>query len=241
MIHRALLALASIACAPVFALSPCAPSPVNVTIDATEPTYDRSMGAAALTQLSPSGRSPLPGVLGITTGLYVPQTRLSLSSLRRPRTLEHGVASVCFEQFNLLLTLRSVIHVASEISPGSCADQAVLAHEYSHHRIQITLQKQAVDAFLAQNPMPTIPFSDRNPQTADAYALAYGDAYVKTFLESLSNFIDPAQARLDSPYEYQRVTASCPADFTTFRGRVFSSSARRTSASTIRDPSRAIP
>lgn len=195
------------------AIPSCPPISPSVQLDIPEPTIDRSMDAAALARAAGS-RSEPHALREIVWGFYKAGLRVaSEGSMSLMATAPAGPFAVCLDGLAVKILARPSISIARELAIGGCADQAVSAHEYNHHRIELAKIAEALPVYLAHNPLPSIPFVASTPQQASALANAYGKAYVHTLVESLENFIEPAQFAFDSHEEYRRVNSLCSTEF----------------------------
>lgn len=175
-----------------------------------EPSYERGLGIQGIEALPHlhARSNPIERIYGLYTSKLVGTLDMSLDG-----RMEGSQVAVCFSRFDATLTLNSTIHVAREFPTGSCAERAVSEHEFHHHQIQVSTQQAAVAAFLARNPMPTIPFRGSDVASARALARQWGDAYLQTLSRSAMQFAQPLQQDFDSPSEYRRVNSLCPAEF----------------------------
>jgi hypothetical protein len=187
----------------------CPATTPNFDMRAPEPVLNRSMG---FSQLNAKARD-LPssgGHAGYSTvaGLYEPvlsyKSKFGFMSMRQSKS-----ASICIQSVTLHVTHTSTIFMAREIPLGGCADRDVWNHEYTHHRIQIDAQRQAIEAYFSLNPLPTSPFTAATEPEAIAAAHRYMEAYAQMFIQSVRNFVIPLQQAFDSPTEYERSSRLC--------------------------------
>jgi hypothetical protein len=185
----------------------------EVQVDISEPTYDRRYGIQALTGfMSSKGRHSAHSNV---TGFYDNTMSISGQALSNAQALgspPEAIAS-CLTRFSINIAARPTIHLASEIKPGGCADQAVTAHEYNHHRIHLAQLYAALPLYMANNPLPRTPFLASNTNQRSQLVNAYTESYVTMLIQSIENFITPAQDAFDSPEEYRRISRLCPEEF----------------------------
>lgn len=105
-----------------------------------------------------------------------------------------------------------IVHMASELTPSSCAYNAIFGHEMKHvdaYQRQLTLTKAALERSLDER------FRDRK-----AMRYANIDAAEKDFDAIQNDWLNPRalhllegvaalQDDIDSPAEYERLDASC--------------------------------
>lgn len=187
----------------------CPPATPSFDIRTPEPVLNRSLGFSQLN--SKSREAPTSGghaVYSTVAGLYEPvlsyKSNFGLMSMRGRNS-----AAVCINSVNLNVTHSSTIFMAREIPLGGCADSDVWAHEYTHHRIQLDAQRQAIETYFSRNPLPTIPFTAPTEDEAVAAAHRYMEVYGQMFIQSVRNFVIPRQQAFDSPAEYERSSRLC--------------------------------
>lgn len=210
--HRlafALFALSTLSAEAFAQMAFCPATAPSFDIRTPEPALNRSLGFTQLNSKSREGPTS-KGHAGYSTvaGLYEPvlsyKSNFGLMSMRG-----RDSAAVCIKSVNLNITHTSTIFMAREIPLGGCADSDVLAHEYTHHRIQLDAQRQAIETYFSRNPLPTIPFTAGNEEEAVAAAHRYMEAYGQMFIQSVRNFVVPRQEAFDSPAEYERSSRLC--------------------------------
>ena len=208
--HATLLAALLLCLASGAHAADCPPLLPTIKLDVVDPILDRSLDVPSLRKLSADGGPEQGTVLG----LYSSSRKISLkfSTTNYAHAPAGSAVTTCLAHLEITIALRPVIYILKEISIGGCADDLVWAHEYNHHRIEIAKTNEGVSAYMAGNPLPTRPFSGRTMQEASDAATAYNKAYAENLGISLNNFIRPAQAAFDSPAEYRRPRANCPAE-----------------------------
>lgn len=201
----ALIAMASTAlgmAASGSAIAACSSPPAEVTIDvqAGEPAIDNSLPQPALQQIAGSAHHA-----GHTLGLYNAKLKATWRVGLRQRRDEQGT---CHWVTRVALTLALAerrIYVVRERRPGTCAYDAVLAHERKHQAVDDALIRDYVPRLRRAIEAALPPGAAASEQTL----IQPIGAALKRELAAMSAARAARQAAVDSPHEYRRVRAAC--------------------------------
>lgn len=181
-----------------------------MSMDQSEPSLNRTHSFKELAELH-EGAAGSHRDQALVAGLYSNRFKVRTRSALTV-TYSEGLYYACFDSIDLAGSSSPTIDIAREIPLGGCADRDVQIHEYTHHRIQISQQSRAFQAFFQLNPLPVKPFFAATQSEAQRLARDYIQAYGQALADSVYNFVQPAQTAFDSPEEYRRFSLLCAAE-----------------------------
>jgi hypothetical protein len=183
---------------------------ITVRIDAAPVRQDRSLSLAELSKMPSASRQAGMEAYDRTLGLT--EADIGAKAAIDLVTVEDGSGGYCTRARSALITLEwnTVVHIASQIPPGSCIDQVVTAHEQKHVAIDqqlIPIARQAIEIALTavirhSVPGRTVAESQRNLQDR-------ARAKVNQAIDIFTVVRTRKQLALDSKEEYDRVPKSC--------------------------------
>ena len=172
------------------------------------PVDDESLSLEALTAKFSRGRAN-HRTLGLTEASLGYQSSTEVSGLR-----DHRTGRSCFRaRINIALYMQPMtVFVASEIAADDCRRAAVRSHEAKHVAVNETHLREATARLSAVLPEGLV---DRVWYAADAAqaqetigrALAVD---LNAFMAAEGVRLEAEQAEVDTPAEYERVSALCP-------------------------------
>jgi hypothetical protein len=183
---------------------------ISVRIDAAPAREDRSLSLAELSKIpSASRRAGMEAydrTLGLTEADIGAKADIDLV------TVEDGSGGYCTRARSALITLEwnTVVHIASQIPPGSCIDQVVSAHEQKHVAIDrelIPIARQAIEIALTSVIRHSIP--GRTAAESQRNLQDQARATVNQAIDIFTVVRTRKQLALDSKEEYDRVPKSC--------------------------------
>lgn len=106
----------------------------------------------------------------------------------------------------------TLIYIASELPPGSCAYETVLEHEFRH----VATDQRVLAAYLPQlsiligNALRQIgPLPTSTPDQAEAALKQMVNEYLSRLAANLASIREREQQDIDTPEEYRRISLSC--------------------------------
>lgn len=197
---------------PAYAQFLCTPprQPVlTMTTHAAVPRQDFTRSVAELSALHAPTVRGFSKTLGLATARFGHQ----LSVRYRTQLMLNGQTCVTVERAELQVAiLQPVVHVARELPPGSCIHREVLAHEYTHVRIdRVILEREAPhvrDALayaIARHGAVLASSGEAGMQKIRAVL----EPLLTQEIDALQQRRNAAQDRLDTAAEYQRLSGSC--------------------------------
>lgn len=196
------------------AASDCGPPPrqaqVDVASDIRPATLDLSLGIVALTayggDAAMSGSNTRQYTLGSTEIEVSRQVQFEMTGW------EHADGGKCWSitRANLELVMETVVHVAAEIPPNSCAWNEVIAHEKLHIDIDRQLFPQLVSEMRAGAMLVA---GEAIPAETDVAATTAAKERLSATLGEIarrhSEVRNARQLAIDTPEEYGRFAAAC--------------------------------
>lgn len=190
------------------AAAECAPprdAEIAVTLQEAPLQIDRTSSYAELTRRVgglPSG----PSVFGITEG-----SRATDISYRFGILPMDGQYCVTFDRIAVAIEVTMVVHLASELVPGTCADRVYAGHEQQHVDIDRELLPMLRDRVAA-----AATYAGRRSvvaATEEAGLKLLQEAARREIRQALDRYSeerDRRQNALDTPAEYARLQRQCP-------------------------------
>jgi hypothetical protein len=190
--------------------SPAAPAKPVITINAPPVVYDTSMNRAAIKQremqVNRRRHSEADIVLGTTETEILPQAQVQIAA----RPLGDGTFCATIVSLKTVIDWKLVVHVASELEPGSCMYNVVMTHEQGHVDIANGLKGRALD--LIGGALAAIAREGAAAKTPDAaYQMLQraGAAALNGAMAKLNAEMDRRQAAHDTPEEYGKGRKAC--------------------------------
>lgn len=185
---------------------------VSIEISTVGPTIDQDASIAGLTQMMMAGGTRRAGMerynhaLGVTDTSILPKMR-SVAMVAR---LGDGSWCAKLTRVDVAISFGIAVHLASELTPGTCPYRAVLAHEQKHVAVAEGLKQSLRD----QVEMAVVNAIKRPAAAADqATAVKLANAAIESFVrDTAAAFHDASetyQLAIDTPAEYDRVHAIC--------------------------------
>ena len=182
------------------AACPSPPAEVTIDVQAGQPAIDNSLPQPALQRIAGSAHHA-----GRTLGLYKAEFKATWRVGLRQRRDEQAT---CRWVESVALTLAIFdrrIYVVRERRPGTCAYDAVLAHERKHQAVDDALIREYVPRLRRVIEAAVPPGALAKEQ---ALTQPIGVA-IQRELAAMSAARAARQAAVDSPHEYRRVRAAC--------------------------------
>jgi hypothetical protein len=201
----ALMALTSAAfgramSAPAAAACPSPRAAVTIDVQAGDPVIDNSLPQPALQQIAGSAHHA-----GRTLGLYKAELKETWRvDLRQRRDASETCRWVHSVSLTLVLAERR-IYVVRARRPGTCAYDAVLAHERKHQAVDDALIREFVPR-LRRAIEAALPPGAAASEEALTQPIS---AAIQRELAAMSAARAARQAAVDTPHEYRRVRAAC--------------------------------
>lgn len=196
---------------PVGACPDGPPPRINVVLDIPEPTLEHGVSLAELGRLTRKGQDAASHTLGLTR-----VTSGSSETFRhRLVTQADGTHCLGFTDGAIILRMTTSIFVVSELTPGSCLYEQVLAHEQRHAKVARRLFTEfaaSVETTLerALSATPYVPIAD--PAAAARLAMARLREIVEPLERDFKSTYRKRQAIIDTSGEYVRVREACPGE-----------------------------
>lgn len=210
---RLALAAALLAAAwPLRAADPCAELPKpSVTLQRIdEPVkQDDRYPYRTLTSLAGERTRPNQTVLGLTRGKVVARI-----ALRAPRLVDASGRWECLSpQLQVSFGYAPLtVHVAREFPPGSCAYQEILAHEQKHvdtyRQHAQAIEQELAATFAARFTADPQPWRGAAGQLGERLQKELDERWLP-FIQRRLAAVEVAQAAVDAPEEYERVSLAC--------------------------------
>jgi hypothetical protein len=201
--------------APSAAAAACnPPKPPEIVIQAVEAplTTDRSLQIAALSKIDIG--PPLPGLAGYDHALGLTETQLqAVANAAFEGEIRAGAVCAYVQQITVTVNWKIVVRYAAEIPPGSCIDREVTRHEQGHvdlsRQFIPTVRRSLVDAVTkaAAKGVAAGSFDAARQQLWTKITAAIKRADQKNYAA-----LKAAQARLDTPQEYDALPRLCGQD-----------------------------
>ena len=183
---------------------------ISVEVEETPAREDRSLSLTELSKIPSASRRAGMEAYDRTLGLT--EADIGAKADMDLVTVEDGNGGYCTTARSALIILEwnTVVHIASQIPPGSCIDRVVSTHEHKHVVIDqqlIPIARQAIEIALSSAIRrsvagKTIAESQRNLQDQ-------ARAIVNQAVDIFSIVRTRKQLALDSKEEYDRVPKSC--------------------------------
>ncbi len=192
------------------------PVEVHLTMKQAPAQQDRQLGIRELQALSQSKDNTLGETLDREhVPLGITQTKATFTSNIRVKTITFPDKTVCASLASLdaIFQFADVkIHIANELPQGSCIENEVIGHENKHVAadnllIHVWQQRLLNDLKHIANSVGVQRVE--SPEAAADELDKYIQPYLKKRIESLMEDRKQAQANVDTPAEYARVSASC--------------------------------
>lgn len=192
------------------------PVEVHLTMKQAPAQQDRQLGIRQLQAISQSDDNTLGETLDREhVPLGITQTKATFSSNIRVKTITFPDKTVCASLTSLdaIFQFSDVkIHIANELPQGSCIENEVIGHENKHVAADNLLIHVWQQRLL--NDMKNIANSVgvrrvENSESAADELEKYIQPHLSKRIQSLMEERKQAQANVDTPAEYARVSASC--------------------------------
>lgn len=147
-------------------------------------------------------------VMGLTNAAYRQDVSISLYRVR-------GLGFICGRpQVKVVLTVpEPVVSIARELTPGSCRYNEVMTHEERHvNAYQQQLEETTLalkTAFLLRHPAKNIVLLKSDKDVIEWQKTELNTWLVPALESSIAN-VKQKNLLIDTPQEYQRLTAVCP-------------------------------
>lgn len=196
----------------VLAGDPCAslPKPAMTLKRIDEPVkQDDRYSYRTLTSLAGDRARPHQTVLGLTRGKVV--TRIAL---RAPRWVDASGRWECLSpQIEVSFGYAPLtVHVAREFPPGSCAYQEILAHEQKHvdayRQHAAAIEDELRSAFEARFMNGDQAWRGPAGELGERLQKELDERWLP-FIQRRLAAVEAAQAEVDAPEEYERVSNAC--------------------------------
>ncbi|WP_371325442.1 hypothetical protein VX159_07960 [Dechloromonas sp. ZY10] len=197
---------------PLLAADPCGelpkPSVDLQRLDEAVKQDDR-YSYRTLTSLAGERTRPNQTVLGLTRGKVVARI-----ALRAPRLVDPSGRWECLSpQLQVSFGYAPLtVHVASEFPPGSCAYQEILAHEQKHveayRQHAVAIEQELAATFAARFTADPQPWRGAAGQVGERLQKELDERWLP-FIQRRLAAVEVAQAAVDAPEEYERVSQSC--------------------------------
>jgi len=193
------------AAADCVAATPAAPV---VTINAPPVVYDTSLKRAVIkkTDTAVKNRSEVDIILGTTQTLIEPGVNMEM------QVNDNGSGNFCatVASAKAVIDWKVVVHVASELKPGSCMYNVVMTHEQGHVDIAHGMMGMAKD-LISRALVSVARKSATGATQEDAYKKLQSAARtaVKAAMDEFYAELDRRQAAHDTPEEYGKGKQVC--------------------------------
>lgn len=206
---------------PVVPASACPAKPLDTTIHMKlvmpEPEINHSQSRYDLREFNVSTKSPYGAnnfthVNGLMRGPIELKTNITIAWQTLPKTKDN-----CFwyRRINLILGLKPVIYVASEIPEGSCYYNAIIEHEMKHVEVDRGLLRDyqnivydTIDNFVQENGTLDHIMTGREKEAQRELTKALEDEIRKIHKRMRTDRMQ-RQAEIDTLNEYGRVANQC--------------------------------
>jgi hypothetical protein len=194
----------------------CSPPPdqkITVNIEAPAPARDSTQSIAQLTGRAPPDRRP--EMRGYDYALGMTETFLDSTLAGQTITESDGRGHFCsvFQFATVTVAWRTVVHIASDLKPGTCVQRMTLLHEQGHVDIDRSMMPIARADILK-----AITAVARRAVTAGSF-IASGRALQERAATAIERAIhafsiEEARRQLthDTPAEYAKLPEACGAE-----------------------------
>lgn len=170
---------------------------------------DDRYGYRTLTSLAGERTRPNQTVLGLTRGKVVARI-----ALRAPRLVDASGRWECLSpQLQVSFGYAPLtVHVAREFPPGSCAYQEILAHEQKHveayRKHALAIEQEIAATFAARFTVDPQPWRGAAGELGERLQKELDERWLP-FIQRRLAAVEAAQAEIDAPEEYERVSRAC--------------------------------
>jgi hypothetical protein len=190
------------------------PKPPEIVVQAVEAplTTDRSLSIPALSKINTG--PTLPGLAGYDHALGVTETQLQAAA-NGAFEGEIRDSAVCAyaQQITVTVNWKIVVRYAAEIPPGSCIDREVTRHEQSHVALSrqfIPTVRRALEEAVTKAAAKGVEAGSFDAARKQLWTKV--TAAIKRVDQKNYAALKTAQAKLDTPEEYDALPRICGQD-----------------------------
>ncbi|MES1152561.1 MAG: hypothetical protein ABUL54_11730, partial [Dongia sp.] len=186
------------------------PAKPVVTLDVPPVVYDTSLNRAAIKKheiaINRRPHSEVDIILGTT------ETEIQPSATLQIQAQPDGTGGFCatVASAKTVISWKMVVHVASELKPGSCMYNVVMTHEQGHVDIArglMGMAKQLIGGALASVARKSA--TAATPQEASKKLEQAGSAAFNAAMTKINAEMERRQAAHDTPEEYAKGKQAC--------------------------------